>query len=134
MEALGRALVAGVLGTAAMTVASIAEAKLSGRGPSTAPAQAAGKVAGVVRRDEAGERRFNMLAHRGYGTMWGLFRGALDVVGLRGPTATLVHLVAVLPTLRVAELTPRYRMKAFGTDALHHAVYAGASGLAYDHL
>jgi hypothetical protein len=71
MEALGRGLVAGLLGTAAMTISSTAEAKLSGRGASTTPAQAAGKVAGVVPRDEAGEQRFNTLAHWGYGTAWG---------------------------------------------------------------
>lgn len=141
MEALGRGLVAGVVGTAAMTVSSTAEARLSGRGASTTPAAAAGKVAGVVPRDEAGERRFNTLAHWGYGTAWGVFRGALGVAGLRGPVASLVHLIAVLgteqallPALGVAAPTPRYGLKAAGTDTFHHAVYASASGLAYDHL
>lgn len=141
MEALGRGLVAGLLGTAAMTVSSTAEAKLSGRGASTTPAQAAGKVAGVMPRDEAGEQRFNTLAHWGYGTAWGVFRGALDLAGLRGPLATRVHLVAVLggeqavlPTLGVAKPTPTYGLKAIGTDTLHHMVYVGASGAAYDYL
>jgi hypothetical protein len=45
-----------------MTVSSTAEAKFTGRGASTAPAAAAGKVVGVVPRDEAGGRRFNALA------------------------------------------------------------------------
>lgn len=140
-EALGRGLVAGLVGTAAMTVSSTAEAKLSGRGASTTPAQAAGKVAGVTPRDEAGEQRFNTLAHWGYGTAWGVFRGVLDIAGLRGPLATLMHLVAVLgaeqavlPALGVAKPTPVYGLKAMGTDTLHHVVYAGASGLAYDYL
>lgn len=141
MEALGRGLVAGLLGTAAMTISSTTEAKLTGRGTSTTPAQAAGKVAGVVPRDEAGEQRFNTLAHWGYGTAWGVFRSALDVAGLRGPLATLLHWLAVLgaeqavlPALGVAKPTPAYGLKAMGTDTLHHAVYAGASGFAYDFL
>ena len=44
MEPLGRGLIAGLIGTAAMTVSSTAEAKLSGRGPSTTPAAAAGAL------------------------------------------------------------------------------------------
>jgi hypothetical protein len=138
LEALGRGLVAGWLGTAAMTMSSSAEAKLSGRGSSTTPAAAAGKVAGVVPRDEAGEGRFNTLARWGYGTAWGLFRSALDLFGLRGPAATLVHLIAVLgaeqvvlPALGLAKPTPFYGIRAVGTDTLHHAVHAGVSGLAY---
>lgn len=141
MEPLGRGLVAGLVGTAAMTISSTAEAKLSGRGPSTTPAAAAGKVAGVVPRDETGEQRFNTLAHWGYGAAWGVFRGALGVVGLRGPAASLMHLIAVLgteqvllPALGVAAPTPCYGAKAVATDTVHHAVYAGISGLAYDHL
>lgn len=140
-EPLGRGLIAGVVGTAAMTVSSTIEAKLSRREPSTTPAAAAGRVAGVVPRDSTGEQRFNTLAHWGYGIAWGAFRGALGVLGLRGPAASLVHLLAVLgteqallPALRVAAPTPRYGLKAAGTDALHHIVYAGVSGLAYDHL
>lgn len=141
MASLGRGLVAGLLGTAAMTVSSTAEAKLTGRGASTTPADAAGKVAGVAPRDEAGEQRFNTLAHWGYGTAWGVFRGVLDVIGLRGPAASVVHLIAVfgaeqalLPALGVAAPTFSYGLKAAATDTVHHAVYAGASGLAYDHL
>jgi hypothetical protein len=61
--------------------------------------------------------------------------------GLRGPAATLVHLIAmlgaeeaVLPALGMAEPTSDHGIKAIGTHALHHAVYAGVSGLAYDCL
>jgi hypothetical protein len=56
--------------------------------------------------------------------------------GLRGPAATLVHLIAmlgaeeaVLPALGMAEPTSDHGIKAIGTHALHHAVYAGVSGL-----
>lgn len=141
VAALGRGLVAGLLGTAAMTVSSTAEAKLNGRAASTTPAQAAGKVVGVMPRDEAGEQRFNTVAHWGYGIAWGVFRGMLDVTGIRGPVASLLHLAAVwgaeqalLPALDLGSPTPRYGAKAAGIDAWHHAVYAGATGAAYDYL
>jgi hypothetical protein len=75
-------------------------------------------------RDEAGERRFNTVAHWVYGTTWGTFREVLDVIGLRGPVASLVHLIAVLgaeqallPALGVAAPTPSYGAKAAATDA-----------------
>jgi hypothetical protein len=65
----------------------------------------------------------------------------MDLAGLRGPLASLVHLVAVLgaeqvllPVLKVAAPTPSYGAAAFATDALHHVVYAAATGPAYDHL
>jgi hypothetical protein len=44
---IGRGLVAGVAGTAAMTVSSTVEAKLRHRAFSTAPADAAAKVLGI---------------------------------------------------------------------------------------
>ncbi len=73
--------------------------------------------------------------------MWGVFRGVLDVAGIRGPLASLLHLTAVwgaeqalLPALGVGSPTPSYRAKAAGIDAWHHAVYAGATGAAYDYL
>lgn len=139
--AIGRGLLAGVAGTAVMTVSSTVEAKATGRGASTTPAQALGKVAGVQPRDEAGEQRLNTIAHWGYGTAWGLGRAALDLAGLRGPWATAAHFGAVLlaeqammPALGVGSPTPSYGMKAMATDAFHHAVYATATGAAYDYL
>ena len=42
--AVGKGVFAGAVGTAAMTVSSSIEARLRGRGASSAPADAAGKV------------------------------------------------------------------------------------------
>jgi hypothetical protein len=49
-------------------------------------------------------------------------------------TAVLGAEQAVLPALGVAKPTPYCGIKAVGTDTLHHPVYAGVSGLAYDCL
>lgn len=137
-DAIGRGMVAGVVGTAAMTLSSTVEAKVSGRGSSTTPADAAGKVAGVEPTDQ-GEARFNSLVHWGYGIGWGAVRGLIGLIGLRGPTATAAHLGAVwgteqmlLPALDVGAPVWTYGAQAVGTDVLHHTVYAAATGLAYD--
>lgn len=139
--AIGRGLLAGLIGTAAMTVSSTVEMRVNQRGASTTPAQAVSEVTGVSPADETSQQKLNTLAHWGYGTAWGLGRGALDLVGVRGPLASLAHLVAVLgseqvimPGLGLGSPTPAYGASAAATDAWHHAVYAGATGLAYDLL
>lgn len=55
---VGKGLFAGLAGTAAMTVSSTLEMKLSGRGASQPPAQAAEAVLDVEPKDEEGEARF----------------------------------------------------------------------------
>ena len=88
----GKGLFAGLAGTAAMTVSSTLEMKLSGRGASQTPAQAAEKVLDVEPEDEEAEARFFNLVHWGYGTTWGATRGLLASAGLSGPVATAAHL------------------------------------------
>src|SRR4051812_18685028 len=74
---VGKGLIAGFVGTVAMTIASTNEMKLRKRAPSTVPADAAGKVLHVAPRNEAGKQRFSNLVHYAYGTGWGLGRAAL---------------------------------------------------------
>jgi hypothetical protein len=137
----GKGLFAGLAGTAAMTVSSTAEMKLSGRGASETPAQAAEKVLDVEPNDEDSEARFSNLVHWGYGTGWGGVRGLLASAGLSGPTATVAHLAlvwgaeqVVLPALNVSAPVFKYGGKATATDLLHHVVYATATGFAYSYL
>jgi hypothetical protein len=82
---VGKGLFAGVVGTAAMTVSSTLEMKLSEREASKTPAQAAEKVLKVEPEDEQAEDDFSNLVHWGYGTAWGSVRGLLDSAGLSGP-------------------------------------------------
>src|SRR5215212_212143 len=74
---LGRGLIAGFVGAVAMTIASTLEMKLRKRPPSSAPADAAGKVLGIRPRDEEGKRRFSNLVHYAYGSAWGLGRATI---------------------------------------------------------
>lgn len=139
--AFGKGLFAGFAGTVAMTASSTLEMKLQGRGASSAPAQAAAKVLGVEPVDKEAEARFSNLVHWGYGTAWGGARGLLAAAGLSGTKATVAHLGMVwgtaqvmLPALDVAPPLTEWGAKEIAVDAMHHLVYAAATGAAYSLL
>ena len=137
--AIGRGLVAGVAGTAAMTVSSTLEARLRRRAPSTAPARATAKVLGIRAFDsDLAQARWNDLSHWVYGIGWGVLRGLLGASGMTQRQATLAHGAAIygaaqvtLPALEIAPPSIFWGAKEVAIDALHHAVYATATGAAY---
>jgi hypothetical protein len=136
---VGRGLLAGFAGTAAMTVSSTLEARLRGRPPSSAPARATAKALGISEfESDLAKARFSDLSHWGYGTSWGVVRGLLAAAGLSPRAATLAHGGAVygaaqvtLPALDVAPPVIFWPKEEIAIDAFHHAVYAAATGLAY---
>ena len=138
-SSIGKGLVAGFAGTAAMTISSTLEARLRGRQPSSAPARATAKVLGIASfEDGLAQARFNDLSHWGYGTSWGIARGLLAAVGLSPTVATAAHGAAVwgsaqamLPALEIAPPFVFWGKKEVAIDLFHHAVYATATGLAY---
>jgi len=140
-NAIGDGLVAGFLGTAAMTVSSTLEARLRHRQASTAPARATAKALGITAVDaDLAQARFNDLSHWGYGTGWGVVRAALGAV-LPPKAATATHLAAIwgneqvmLPALDVAPPITMWRSKEIAIDAWHHVVYATATGATYELL
>jgi hypothetical protein len=136
--AVGKGLVAGAVGTAAMTVSSTVEMRLRGREPSAAPARAAGKLLGVQPRNAEGRKRFSTVVHWGYGTAWGAPRGLLAAAGLPWPAATAAHLglvwgteAVMLPRLDVAPPVTELGPAEVAIDVWHHVVYAVVAGLAY---
>ena len=136
---IGRGLVAGLAGTAAMTISSTVEAKLRGRAPSSAPARATTKVLGIAAfEDDRAAARFSDLSHWGYGTGWGVVCGLLSALGLSPRAATVAHGAAVygaaqvtLPALDIAPPAIFWPKEEIAIDAFHHAVYAVATGGAY---
>jgi drug/metabolite transporter (DMT)-like permease len=147
---VGKGLIAGFVGTVAITVASTIEKKLRKRPPSTAPADAAGKVLHVQPRDEGGKTRLANVVHYAYGTGWGLGRAALAAAFYaatgrhwlrrrrRSPFEPLAFFGAVwgaalvmLPALGIAKPFWRWGAKEVAIDALHHGVYAAATDGAY---
>ena len=138
-SSIGKGLVAGLVGTAAMTVSSSLEARIRHRAASSAPARATAKVLGIKEfEDDIAAARFNDLSHWGYVTMWGVVRGLLAAAGLSPKAATAAHGAAVwgsaavtLPALEVAPPFVFWGRKEVAIDLWHHAVYATATGLAY---
>jgi hypothetical protein len=138
---LGKGLVAGFAGTAAMTVSSTLEQHLRKRAASSAPADATAKVLGIAEfAGDGAKARFSFLSHWGYGTGWGVVRAALGSV-LPPKAATAAHLAAIwgneqvmLPALDVAPPITMWGGKEIAIDAFHHVVYATATGAAYELL
>ena len=140
--AIGRGLVAGLAGTAAMTISSTVEARLRGRAFSTAPARATAKALGIREFDsDLARARWNDLSHWGYGTGWGILRGLLGVTGLSPRAATVTHGAAIygaaqvtLPALDVVPPSIFWGAKEIAIDAFHHMVYASVTGAAHTAL
>ena len=137
---IGKGLVAGFAGTAAMTVSSTLEARLRHRAPSSAPARATAKVLGIKEwENDIAKARFNDLSHWGYGTSWGIVRGLLAATGMNPKAATVAHGAAIygaaqvtLPALEIAPPVVFWPKEEIAIDAFHHAVYAAATGVAYE--
>jgi hypothetical protein len=139
---IGTGLLAGLAGTAAMTVSSTIEAKLRRRAFSTAPADAAAKALGIEAfESEAAHARFSNLVHWGYGTGWGVVRGVLRTAGVARLAATPAHFAAIwgsalvtLPVLDVAPPVTMWGRREVAIDVFHHLVYVTATALAYEAL
>lgn len=161
--ALGKGLIAGFAGTVAITISQMIEMQITKRSNSNVPVVVGGKTLGVEPRGkaqlekekalseddepseevkekvEANEGKFAQLMHFGYGTGWGVFRGALDLAGVHGPLADLAMFGGIWGTAQVmlpaAAGTPpitEWSPKQIATDVMHHVVYACAVGLTYD--
>src|SRR5919108_3488324 len=138
-SSIGKGLLAGLAGTAAMTVSSTIEARLRHRQPSSAPALATAKVLGIKEfESDLARARFNDLSHWGYGTSWGVLRGLLAATGMKPKAATALHGAAVygaaqvtLPALEIAPPAIFWPKQEIAIDAWHHAAYAVATGAAY---
>lgn len=139
--AVGMGLVAGLAGTVAISIFQQVEMKLSNREPSEMPSKIGGRVLGVQPRNQEGRQRFNMVMHVSYGTMWGLARGMMGLVGLKGWPATALHWAMIwgtemvmVPSLSKTPTVDEWEPPQIVKDGLMHASYAIAAGLVYDAL
>jgi hypothetical protein len=137
-SAVGRGLLAGLVGIAVMTLSQIVEMRLSGREPSTSPGDAAAKVLRIRLHTKEERGRFANVVHWLYGTAWGAVRGILGLFGAGGWMAIVLHFALVwgialmiLPGLKVVPPVREWGVKSIIVDAFHHAVYAAAVGLTY---
>lgn len=137
--AIGKGIISGLAGTAAITLSQMIEMKATGREPSDTPAKAVNKVLDVKATDKEHRPKFVQEIHWTYGTLWGLARGVLDLVGVKGAPATMAHYGAVwgtalimLPSINVTPPLKKWGGKEIAKDGFHHMVYASMAGVVYD--
>ncbi len=141
-QAAARGMVAGAVGTVAMTISERVEMALSGRAPSTVPGQVgAHLIPGADPAAPSDVARLNGPVHWGHGIAMGLLRGLLDVAGLHGPSATAAHFAlvwsgdaALYRALGIAEPPWRWGGDELAADLLHKGIYAAVTGAVYDGL
>jgi hypothetical protein len=162
-SALGKGIIAGFAGTIAITISQMIEMKITGRSGSNATVKVGGKALGVEPRGkaalekekeksddgkapdelqqevEANKQKFSQLMHFSYGTGWGVMRAGLDLVGVQGMPASLIHFGGIwataqvmLPAAGASKPITDWSTKQIAVDVLHHAVYALAAGAVYD--
>jgi hypothetical protein len=140
-DTMGKGILAGLAGTAAMTAAQMVDQRLTGGERSDAPVEAMEKVLRVEPKDEQGEQRLSNITHWAYGTGWGVPRAALGAVGMPAPVATVLHFgllwggaLVMLPALRLAPPASEWERNELTKDAMFHLLYVAAAGLAYQLL
>ena len=140
LGAVGRGMAAGAVGALAMTVSERLEMAVSGREGSKVPGKVGAHLApGKDPGSDSDAEQLNSAVHWAHGITMGGLRGALDVAGLRGPQASLVHFAllwggdaALYRALGIAEVPWRWTFEELATDILHKGVYAAVTGVAYD--
>jgi hypothetical protein len=138
---IGKGLLAGLAGTAAITLSQMIEMKITKREPSKAPVKVAKETTGIKPANKEQIEKVTQEIHWAYGTSWGIARGIIGLTGLKGLPATLLHFGAIwgtsmimLPAFKAAPPVTEEDPKLIAIDGLHHAVYALAAGFAYDAL
>jgi hypothetical protein len=139
--AVGKGLVAGLAGTAAITLSQAVEKRLRHREDSPTPARAFQKLVGMQPVDLEAESRVSNLVHWGYGTGWGAFRGALATLGVPEPAASVLFgsavqgaAFAMVPAMKLAPPVTEWPAEDIAIEVLHHAWYAAVVGLTYEWL
>ena len=135
--AAGRGVLAGVAGSAAMSVSTNGEMRLRGRPPSDASAKALARVLGVKPRGRR-KQALGIAGHFGTSVALGAVRGLLDRAGA-GPRTGGVGLfaiamtpdAAVVPALGAAPPPWKWTPVEAATSVLHHAVFAAVTNAAY---
>lgn len=140
-SSIGRGVVAGFVGTAAMTITKSIEARVRQRDLSTIPGEAVERVFGLQARTTQDQLRFSNTVHFAYGTAWGVDRGLLGAAGFTGVPASLIHFGltwgATLVLLSRSHATPSLRkwgIKELSWHGFHYLIYAFVTGIVYDFL
>lgn len=139
--AMRRGAIAGLVGTAVMTLSETVEAKLTGRPASMVPGQVGAELLGGDKDDTARVRRLNPWVHWGHGIAMGAVRGLIGHRVDGGPAATATHFaglwagdVLLYQTLGVAPPPWEWSPQELATDLGHKGIYAAVTGVTYEAL
>lgn len=137
IHALTRGVLAGAVGTAAMTAAQTAYYKATGAEASSTPAEVAKRIIrGVLQRDVCDERTaaLNNGMHWLYGTGWGTLYG----LAARRPTLGVAFAVVVwstslveLPAMKLSPPVWQLPPSSIAPDLGFHLVYGAAVAAAH---
>ena len=139
---LTRGMIAGAVGTIAMTLSERLEMAVTGRAASQVPGEVGAHLLPGMDPDAPSDvDRLNSPVHWVHGISMGGLRGLLDVAGMQGPKATAAHFALfwggdamLYRTLGVADVPWRWSGDELASDVLHKGVYALVTGAVYDAL
>ncbi len=134
LAAAGRGVLAGVAGTAVMTVVEKVEQRVTHRPDSFVPARALLTVLGRRPGDGDEPRGWNHAMHWSTGALLGALSGVWAAIGLRGPRAYLAHAAVRLAFDQTVEnatgvgAPPRtWPLREQAVDIGHKAAYSFAT-------
>ncbi len=138
--AVGLGLVAGVVGTIALTASETVEMRVTSRQPSTVPGQVGTKLLGRS-GDPQSPKRLNAPVHWAHGITLGAVRGLLGLTALGPVLATVVHYglvwggdVLLYRGLDIAPWPWQWKPQELVTDLFHKGIYALVTGVTFEVL
>ncbi len=139
--AIGKGMVAGLVGTAAMTLSERVEMAVTGREASDVPGQVGAKLLGRHPETDAEKQRLSTQVHWAHGIFGGALRGVFERAGVTGPAASVAHFAALwggdaslYAALGIAPAPWDWEQEELAADVLHKGVYAAVTGAVYDAL
>src|SRR5918998_1354325 len=140
-DAVVRGLVAGLVGTAAMTAAEKLEQVITGRPNSYVPAHTLERLLRLPERPDEQRLGMNWAMHWGQGMLLGAVRGLMAERGLRGPVGSFLFTNLRLLNDQTLENATgvgappwTWPVDEQAIDLLHKGVYAFATGAVADRL
>jgi hypothetical protein len=136
---IGVGLIAGIAGTAAITMSQMIEMRLTKRKAGVGPANAVGKTL-KIQAVPGTKHKLSTEIHWVYGTLWGVVRGILGITGAGAAASTAAHFTAItaagmaMAPLEGQASVKEWSAKEISIDLLHHAVYAVAAGCVFDYI
>lgn len=140
-SAVGRGLVAGAVGVAAMTLAEKVEQLFTHRPNSFVPAHTLERLLGLPRKPDEQRLWLNWTMHWGQGILLGAVRGLMAERGLRGPVGSFLFMNLRLLNDQTLENATgvgappwTWPLDEQAIDLLHKGIYAFAAGTTADRI